>query len=141
LRTPYTGTRTGACLEAAVLTVFLVTPPHLREILNGLNWKIYEAHDVRDVVKFLSARRPPVILCHCSFAGGSWKDILEHISVLPHPPQLIVTSETADDVLWAEVLNLGGYDVIAQPFWEPEVARTLSSALRRWEQETAHAKS
>ena len=90
-------------------------------------------------VQFLSTRRAPVILCHCAFAGGSWKDILEYISVLPCPHRLVVTSETADDFLWAEVLNLGGYDVIAQPLWEPEVARTLSSALRRWEEETTNA--
>jgi DNA-binding response OmpR family regulator len=119
--------------------VFPVTPPHLREILNGLNWKVHEAHDACDVVQFFSTRRVPVILCHCAFASGSWKDILDYISVLPCPPQLIVTSEAADPFLWAEVLNLGGYDVVAQPFREPEVERTLSSALRRWEEETAHA--
>src|SRR5690242_4067707 len=53
---------------------------------------------------------------------------------MPSPPRLIVTSETADEFLWAEVLNLRGYDVIAQPFWESEVVRTLSLALRRREE-------
>ncbi len=133
---------TGQCFELAVLTVFPVTPPHLREILDGLSYRIHEVHDIRGVVEFLSTRRAPVVLCHCAFPGGSWKDILEYISALSCPPRLIVTSETADEFLWAEVLNLGGYDVLAQPFWAPEVAslaRTLSSALRGWEEEASNA--
>jgi len=114
-----------------ILTVFPLIPPQLREILMGSNWNIYETHGVRDAELFLHSRQAQVILCHCSLADGSWKDILACISDLPAPPRLIVTSETTDEFLWAEVLNLGGYDVIAQPFWEPEVVRTLNSALRR----------
>jgi DNA-binding response OmpR family regulator len=34
----------------------------------------------------------------------------------------------ADDHLWAEVLNLGGYDVLAKPFDGCELFRALSSA-------------
>jgi len=131
------GFRTGASFEPAVLTVFHITPPHLREILHGLNWTVHEAHDVGDVVEVLSTRRVPVILCHCVFASGSWKDILDYISILRCPPRLIVTSEAPDALLWAEVLNLGGHDIIAQPFRELEVAMTLRSALRRWEEDTA----
>jgi hypothetical protein len=43
-----------------------------------------------------------------------------------------VTSSCADEYLWAEVLNLGGFDVIAQPF-NPEELRhiLLSACLRR----------
>jgi DNA-binding response OmpR family regulator len=95
------------------------------------NWNIHEAHDVQDVEQFFRSGRAEVILCHSSLADGSWKDILERVSDLPSPPHLVVTSETADEFLWAEVLNLGGYDVIAQPFWKPEVVRTLNSALWR----------
>jgi len=115
-----------------ILTVFPATPPRLLEILNGLKCEVHEVHDVRDVAQFLSTRRASVIVCHCSFADGSWKDILEYISPLPDSPRLIVSSETADEFLWAEVLNLGGYDVLSQPFWEVEVVRTLRLALRQW---------
>lgn len=132
---PGTATRTGECFAPAILTVFPVTPGALREILTGLNRETHEAHDIGEAVRFVSTRRAAVILSHCSFPGGTWKDILAHISTLPHAPRLIVTCEIADDFLWAEVLNLGGYDVIAQPFEGQEVARTLTSALRRWEEE------
>jgi DNA-binding response OmpR family regulator len=37
----------------------------------------------------------------------------------------------ADEYLWAEVLNLGGYDLLAKPFRDPEVKRVLAAALRQ----------
>jgi DNA-binding NtrC family response regulator len=69
------------------------------------------------------------------------------------PPNLIVTSRLADDELWAEVLNLGGYDVLAQPFdpqevyrivfqaWHEQKRRVQESAERKTAPETAQAKS
>jgi len=48
------------------------------------------------------------------------------------PPLLVVTSRKADDTLWSEVLNLGGYDVLAQPYERAEVVRILSLAWLHW---------
>ena len=44
-------------------------------------------------------------------------------------PVLIVTSKVADEYLWSEVLNLGGYDVLAQPLDRDEVTRVARSAI------------
>jgi DNA-binding response OmpR family regulator len=44
---------------------------------------------------------------------------------------LVVTSRMADEALWAEVLNMGGYDVLAQPLDTEEVTRVIGAALRR----------
>jgi hypothetical protein len=41
---------------------------------------------------------------------------------------VVVTSRLADDYLWSEVLNLGGWDVLAKPFREQEVLYVLDSA-------------
>jgi DNA-binding response OmpR family regulator len=46
-----------------------------------------------------------------------------------------VTSRTADECLWAEVLNLGGYDVLAKPFNSNEFIQVVSTAWRRWKSE------
>jgi DNA-binding response OmpR family regulator len=59
--------------------------------------------------------------------------MLEHISCLPDPPFLIVTSRLADEQLWAEALNVGAYDVLAKPFDATEVMRTVSSAWQHWQ--------
>jgi DNA-binding response OmpR family regulator len=52
------------------------------------------------------------------------KDLLEEAR------PLIVTDRAADEALWAEVLNLGGFDVLAQPFDPTEVSRVVASAGR-----------
>jgi hypothetical protein len=43
------------------------------------------------------------------------------------PPNFIVFSCLADEFLWAEVLNLGGFDVLMTPFEPEEVLRVAFS--------------
>ena len=45
--------------------------------------------------------------------------------------EVIVTDPNADVRFWAEALNLGAYDMLAQPFCETEVRRILSNACSR----------
>lgn len=47
---------------------------------------------------------------------------------LPNSPRLLVVSRYADERLWAEVLNLGGYDVLLKPFEPMEVTRVVAAA-------------
>ncbi len=61
-------------------------------------------------------------------AGGTWKDLLAHALDRPSPPPLIVAAHHADDRLWMEVLNSGGYNLIGKPFEEHEVFRLISMA-------------
>jgi DNA-binding response OmpR family regulator len=51
---------------------------------------------------------------------------------MAHPPLLLVVSKHADENLWAEVLNLGGYDVLLKPFERAEVVRVVGMAWRYW---------
>src|ERR1035441_7972483 len=61
---------------------------------------------------------------------GTAREMLEHISILPDPPLLILTSRLADERLWAEGLNLGAWDVLAKPFQTEEAIRVVDSAWR-----------
>ncbi len=74
-----------------------------------------------------------VISPSCLGERYSWKDLLRETEKRTPAPKLIVTDRLADEWLWAEVLNLGGFDVLPQPFHPEEVARTLESARRSWE--------
>jgi DNA-binding response OmpR family regulator len=59
--------------------------------------------------------------------------MLDHLTLLPDPPLLIVTSRLADERLWAEALNLGAWDVLAKPFDADEVIRIIGIACQHWE--------
>ncbi len=71
-------------------------------------------------------------MCEQQLPDGDWKDLLEQTLETPNPPSLIVTSRLADDHLWSEVLNLGGYDVLNRPFRESEVFRDVGLAFLHW---------
>ena len=80
----------------------------------------------------LQNRQFEVIVCEQDLRPGSWRDVLQQAVILPIPPSLIVTSRLADEPLWAEVLNLGAYDVLAKPFDRAEVTRVVNGGWRSW---------
>jgi len=100
----------------------------LRRILSGLPWLVSAAANYRQAVRQLSREKVSVIFCESLLEDGTWKSVLAHIRGNAHPPLLIVTSRVADEHLWAEVLNLGGYDVLAKPFNSEEVRHVCATA-------------
>lgn len=74
----------------------------------------------------------PVVIADSGMADGCWKDLLCTLGSSQHPPRLVVASRLADAHLWAEVLNLGGYDVLSKPYDATEVNWAVDSALRNW---------
>ena len=95
-------------------------------------WKWHAAESFRSALKVLRDHPVAVAICERELPDGSWRDLLEAGMALPAPPSVIVCSRLADESLWAEVLNLGGYDVLVKPFDGHEVARVASSAWRAW---------
>ncbi len=65
-------------------------------------------------------------------AGYSWRHLAAAASQFTHPPSLIVASRCGDNRLWAEVLNLGGFDLILKPFDAKEVLHSIGMAWRNW---------
>ena len=54
------------------------------------------------------------MVCDDELSDGHLQDLWEVLRWTPVPPVFIVSSYLADERLWAEVLNLGAYDVIAK---------------------------
>jgi len=96
----------------------------LAGILRKGRWAVRPARSAEEALDHLSRHTTPVVICESSLPDGDWRDLLDKA------PRLIVTARDAGDELWAEVLNLGGYDVLAQPFDETEVSRVVASAGR-----------
>lgn len=77
--------------------------------------------------------RVPVVICERDLPDGDWKVILSAVKRLEKAPLLIVCSRLADEFLWAEVLNLGGWDVLAKPFDAREVTWSVGLAVQEWQ--------
>jgi len=64
--------------------------------------------------------------------GHSWQHITQAAAQIAPPPSVIVASRWGDHRLWAEVLNLGGFDLILKPFDAKEVLHSIGMAWRFW---------
>jgi DNA-binding response OmpR family regulator len=122
-----------------LVSILLVSPyaaDHLLipRILAGSNWQCRHCHNWHHAAEILGRSRIGVVLCERDQTNGSWRDMLETAQWQSRPPSVIVCSRRVDEVLWAEVLNLGGYDVLIKPFDHEEVLRVVSGAWRSWKE-------
>ncbi len=104
----------------------------LRNLFGHSNWKLRTARSWTEGHAALEREPVGVILCEHKLPDADWKDVLASVQSRPELPLLIVTSRLADDQLWAEVLNLGGYDLLMKPFDQTEVVRVVSLAWLNW---------
>jgi DNA-binding NtrC family response regulator len=128
------GLEGSADLVVTVLAISSRQEDHaaLQEILGHSNWVMFQARDCRQAVQFLGKHPAGVIVCDYDLPDGTWQDIQSSVSALEAPPPVIVSACQADDRVWAEVLSLGGYDVLPKPFDSSEVVRILGLAWRHW---------
>jgi DNA-binding response OmpR family regulator len=84
---------------------------------------------------FLREHSMGVVISNAELPDGCWKDVLGALSRFAPQPKLIVSSRLADEKFWAEVLNLGGYDVLLTPFEPEEVLRVCTGAWLTWKHE------
>jgi DNA-binding response OmpR family regulator len=134
--------------KIAADAVLVVSPSsHSPTMLSGILQRsptpvtVLHSPDCEHAATRLESSRVSVVICETLLPDGSWKDLLELLARRKAPPVLVVTSRVADGSLWAEVLNLGGFDVLAQPFDREEVTRVVRSAVmassREWQRQPA----
>jgi response regulator RpfG family c-di-GMP phosphodiesterase len=112
----------------------------LRGVFDSTGWTLYEAPTLTKALILLKRRPVDLIITDRDLTDGCWRGLLDALKPLAAAPPLIVTSRLADEYLWAEVLNEGGYDVLAQPFESEEVVRVISAATRRGHNATFEAR-
>jgi len=127
-KTQLSDTRAGGKFPDLVLSVSAAAEDHatLRRILQPISWDVLEAGCCGTAFHLLSDTQVAVVIVNDTLPDGDWRRVLRHILSRSHPAKLIVASDLADESLWAEVLNLGGYDLLAKPFDADEVRRVVS---------------
>jgi DNA-binding NtrC family response regulator len=104
----------------------------LDQIFLDSNWQSHGVGNCREALGFLDQHHVSVVLTEPELADGSWRELLNGMARHSAPPNLVVSSRLADDRLWAEVLNLGGYDLLVTPFEAEEVRRVTFAARHDW---------
>jgi DNA-binding response OmpR family regulator len=114
----------------------------LCQILAHPNWQLHGCAGCGQALAFLRRQQVPVVVCEGNHPDGNWRDLLNGTQELPLPPSVLVCSRLPDESLWAEVLNLGGCDVLVQPFEQDEVLRVAYMAWQNWKRRcTEHLRS
>ncbi len=100
-------------------------------MLQSLPVSIDHAGNLQQARTQLQQQHYDVVLTEAALPDGNWLDALHLARQCPSGLEVIVTDPQADAQLWAEALNLGAYDLLAQPFYKPEVQRIVYNACTR----------
>jgi DNA-binding NtrC family response regulator len=100
-------------------------------MLNALPLVLDHAENLQQARAQLQRKEYDVLLTEAALPDGNWLDALHLAREHPREVEVIVTDPLADARFWAEALNLGAYDLLTQPFYEPEVRRILYNACSR----------
>ena len=103
----------------------------LAQMLRTLPVVLDHVASLRQARAKLQQEEYDVVLTEAALPDGTWVDALHLAREIPREVEVIVTDPLADSRFWAEALNLGAYDLVAQPFYEPEVRRILFNACTR----------
>jgi len=107
----------------------------LERIFRECGWTLGWARTRSEARDFMKTTPVRVVISERELPEGGWLEMLDELMQHSEPPALLVTSRLADDSFWAEVLNRGAYDVLAQPLDREEVARVVGAAARHVDNE------
>ena len=96
-----------------------------------------QSHTLAAAASLLRRRQIAVVVCEYNLLPDSWTDLFAVIRRQLFPLSMIVTTRLADENKWAEILNLGAYDLLAKPFDDHEVRRVVTAAWHHWSHERA----
>ena len=100
----------------------------LIHILRPEGWAVDTVATCAEAVRSLAQEPAAVVIVEEYLPDGNWRTLWNQLMRMELPPKLIVTSRLADERLWAEVMTLGGFDVLAQPFCATETLRCVNAA-------------
>ncbi len=127
----------GAAEEVRVLAISAAEEDFvsLQHVFSHSKWRFDRVHTLAEAVAYLRENDAAVVISPCELPDGNWKTVLSELVRQPQAPRLIVYSDAANDRLWAEVLDHGGYDLVRVPFEAGEIVRVVSLAWRQWKDE------
>ena len=82
----------------------------------------------------LSRQSYHVALLPAVLPDNGWWSLWGEIALLNPRPEILVYAQKATFELWSGVLEIGGFDVIVEPFTEEELQRAISRAAHSFEE-------
>lgn len=92
-------------------------------------WEVQFTHSPRDAFSLVSRSHFEVILCDRNQYGYPWREVIDRLAEVSPRSFILLVSPMSDDYLWQEVLQRGGYDVLACPLREKAVLQVIDAAV------------
>ncbi|HWC00636.1 MAG TPA: hypothetical protein VG672_28210 [Bryobacteraceae bacterium] len=126
--------------ESTAASLLVISPDQgdhraIRQIFETTKWTVHYAYTWEEAQECLETYPVSVVLCERALPDATWRIVLKGLVHVSAAPMLVVASRLADEHLWAEVLNLGGYDVILKPFEPSETRWVAGTAAWKWQQQ------
>jgi DNA-binding NtrC family response regulator len=86
----------------------------------------------------LSQNSYHVALLPAILPDNGWWSLWGEIALLNPRPEILVYAHTATFRLWSGVLEMGGYDLIVEPFTEEELQRAVTRAAESFVERCFH---
>lgn len=123
-----------------VVTVLLLSPEerdhrYFGSVFARTNWRLRRAYTIEEALELLAREPIGVIVAEERLASGSWRTILRGLRRVPCPPRIVLAAPAANPEVAAELLERGGWDVVARPFDAQEVLECVSAAWLSWKAE------
>lgn len=122
--------------EPAVPVVALIRDGQDRDLLELIGIRdhldIHFADSCDEAWNAANRLQSPVVLCGRDVPGIEWPDAVRILaSALPRPC-VILTSPVTDSYIWREIVERGGYDLLATPLRDADTTRSIKLALSYW---------
>jgi DNA-binding NtrC family response regulator len=105
----------------------------LQALLHNTKWSVARALSWGEASSFCGRVVNPVVLVDRHFQGSDWRSTFSSLLNPTANCCLILLSDVSDPYLWNELVQHGGFDVLARPFDRSQVLRTLAFAQKHCE--------
>lgn len=123
---------TCACRRPVSPAVVVLASPwardrgYLRLILQERQeLRIVEVATYGEAISTISRHGASAVVCDQDLP---WRDLISRMTYLYDPPRVIVIAKAPAAAFYAEVMNLGGYDILVSPFDPSEVGWVVGCA-------------
>ena len=100
----------------------------LNQIFQKNGWDLIATENLSEALAAIRATPTPIVILDRDLVAPDWRPIVRSLASQSNSPCVILASHVVDDYLLEEVIQQGGYDVIAKPFREQEVTRAIEFA-------------
>lgn len=114
------------------MTVLAVVQSEAGERLQRLctqkGWPLTLADTVASGFAALPRSGSVIVVLDRDLASPDWRPSVRQFASQPNCAGVVLASPVIDDYLWEEVIQQGGYDVVAKPIQDEELIHTLEFA-------------